>query len=119
MSYPNDPNDSTATTANDFRTGRLTRHLCGFEAVLCTQGYAPTSVRSKMNLVGDFSLWMERHDMPLDALREGHANRFIRKCRRHGGRLGDVWTIRQFIGIFAYHRRHSGVGAGSRPECRG
>ena len=102
------PNNSTATTASDFRTGRLASHLCGFETVLCTQGYAPTSVRSKMNLLGDFGLWMERHDVPLDALRDGHADRFVRQYRRHGARRGDVWTIRQFI---EYLRTIGGIAA--------
>jgi integrase/recombinase XerD len=95
MSYPN---DGTATTVDDLRTARLASHLCGFETVLCTQGYAPTSVRWKMKLLADFSLWMERHDVLPDALRDGHANRFIRKYRRRGARRGDAWTIRQFIG---------------------
>jgi integrase/recombinase XerD len=94
----NYPNNDTATTADDFCMSRLAGHVCGFEAVLCAQGYAPASVRRKIDLLVNFSHWVERHDVPLDALRDGHVSRFIRKYRRRGAWRGDVWTIWQFIG---------------------
>jgi site-specific recombinase XerD len=92
------PNNDTVTTADDGRMRRLATHLCGFETLLCTQGYAPASVRRKIDLLADFSLWVERHNVPLNALRDGHAGQFIRKYRRRSVGRGDAWTIRQFIG---------------------
>ncbi len=94
MSYPN---GDTATTGDDSRIRRLASHLCGFETLLCTQGYTPASVRRKIDLLEDFSLWVERHNVLLDALRDGHAKQFIRKYRRRSIGRGDAWTIRQFI----------------------
>jgi hypothetical protein len=41
-------NNDTATTADDFCMSRLAGHVCGFEAVICAQGYAPASVRRKI-----------------------------------------------------------------------
>ncbi len=94
MSYLN---NSTAATADDFRTGRLASHLCGFETVLGTQGYALASIRRKIDLLVNFCFWVERYCVPLDVLRDVHVSRFIRKHRRHGAWRGDTWTIRQFI----------------------
>jgi integrase/recombinase XerD len=93
-----DLNGDTMAAADDFHAGRLTAHLHGFEAVLCNQGYAPASIRQKIHVLADFSAWMERHDVPLNALREGHISCLLRRYRRRGARHGDAWTVRQFIG---------------------
>lgn len=91
-------NDDTATTADDCRIRRLASHLRGFEVLLCTQEYAPASVRRKIDFLIDFSRWVERHNVPLDTLRDGHADQFTRNYRRRSVGRGDAWTIRQFIG---------------------
>ena len=91
-----DLNNAATTPATPFRVGRLAAHLDGFAALLGDQGYAPATMRQKDDLLADFTLWVEEHDVPLDVLGGDHAGQFLaeRRCRV---RRGDAWTIRQLI----------------------
>jgi integrase/recombinase XerD len=74
--------------------GRLAAHLDGFAALLGDQGYAPGTIRQKYDLVVDFGLWVEEHDVPLSDFGRD-CGQFLaeRRCVRRG----DAWTIRQLI----------------------
>jgi len=90
-----DLNDAATTPVTPFGDGRLAAHLNGFAALLGDQGYAPATMRQKHELLAEFGLWMEEHDVPLSRL-EGHGGKFLAE-RRCGVRRGDAWTIRQLI----------------------
>jgi site-specific recombinase XerD len=90
-----DLNDAATTLVTPFGDGRLAAHLNGFAALLGDQGYAPATMRQKHELLAEFGLWMEEHDVPLSRL-EGHGGKFLAE-RRCGVRRGDAWTIRQLI----------------------
>jgi integrase/recombinase XerD len=91
-----DPNGDTTAPAGNFGVGRLAAHLDGFATLLGGQGYAPATVRQKLDLLADFSAWLAEHDVPLAVLAEAHAGQFLTEyhCR---ARRGDAWTIRQLI----------------------
>jgi site-specific recombinase XerD len=91
-------NDSATTAAGDFRVGRLSGHLDGFETLLRGQGYARATLRQKRDLLADFCAWVERHDVPPDVLGEKLTRRFLREHRHRGAWRGDSWTVQQFIG---------------------
>ncbi len=91
-----DLTNGATTPAIAVRAGRLGAHLDGFAALLGGLGYAPATIRQKDDLLADFSLWLEEHDVPLNVLGTDHAAQFLaeRRCRV---RRGDAWTIRQLI----------------------
>jgi len=91
-------NYSATTAAGDFRVGRLSGHLDGFETLLRGQGYARATLRQKRDLLADFCAWVERHDVPPDVLGEKLTRRFLREHRHRGAWRGDSWTVQQFIG---------------------
>ena len=91
-------NDSATTAAGDFRVGRLSGYLDGFETLLRGQGYARATLRQKRDLLADFCAWVERHDVPPDALEEKLTRRFLREHRHRGAWRGDSRTVQQFIG---------------------
>jgi integrase/recombinase XerD len=74
----------------------LATHLDGFATLLGGQGYAPATVRQKIDLLADFSVWLAEQDVPLDIFGRDHAGQFLaeRRCRV---RRGDAWTIWQLI----------------------
>ena len=91
-----DLNDGTTVPANNRCVGRLATHLDGFATLLGGQGYAPATVRQKIDLLADFSVWLAEQDVPLDIFGRDHAGQFLaeRRCRV---RRGDAWTIWQLI----------------------
>jgi site-specific recombinase XerD len=89
-------NDSTTVPANNLCTGLSATHLDGFATLLDGQGYAPATVRQKIDLLADFGAWLGEHDAPLDVLGEAHAGQFLTEYHRRT-RRGDAWTIRQLI----------------------
>jgi integrase/recombinase XerD len=91
-----DLNNGTTTLTAAVRVGRLAAHLDGFAALLADQGYDPVTIRQKDGLLEGFSLWMEEHDVQLNALGRDHAGQFL-AGRRRRVRRGDAWTIWQLI----------------------
>ena len=53
-------NNSARCSRSEQRTpqGPLLPYLAAFERLLRTQGYAPPTIRFKVRLVRDFSLWL-------------------------------------------------------------
>jgi hypothetical protein len=86
-----DLNNAATAPATPFRVGRLAVHLDGFAALLGDQGYAPATMRQKDDLLADFTLWVEEHDVPLDVLGGDHAVKFMaeRRCRVRRGPFGS------------------------------
>ncbi len=91
-----DLNDGTTVPAKSRYVGRLAAYLDGFTALLDGQGYAAATVRHKIDLLADFSVWLAERDVPLDIFGRDHAGQFLteRRCRV---RRGDAWTIWQLI----------------------
>jgi hypothetical protein len=77
-----DLNNGTTTLTTTVRVGRLAAHLDGFAARLADQGYDPVTIRQKDGLLEGFSLWMEEHDVQLNALGRDHAGQFLAGRRR-------------------------------------
>jgi site-specific recombinase XerD len=90
-----DLNDAALPSVTPSGVGRLAAHLDGFAALLRDQGYAPGTIRQKYDLLADFGLWVEEHDVPLGGL-ERHSGQFLAE-RRSRVRRGDAWSIRQLI----------------------
>jgi len=60
--------------------GPLTPYLAAFEQLLRTQGYAPPTIRLKVRLVRNFSVWLLEQTISLKHLSAEHA-----------GAIADFW----------------------------
>jgi hypothetical protein len=89
-----DLNDAAPPPVPPSGVGRVAVHLGGFAALLGDQGYAPETIRQKYDLLADFGLGAEEHDVPLTGLGQD-SGQFLAERRRV--RRGDAWTIRQLI----------------------
>ena len=84
----------------------LAPHLDSFAAELRELGYAPSTVREYLRLLGDLARWFRRQDLAVAHLQEPLANQFLEARRRQGRlRSGDASTIRHFL----EHLRHRGA----------
>src|SRR5262249_55427111 len=84
----------------------LAPHLDSFAAELRELGYAPSTVRECLRLLGDLARWLRRQDLALAHLHEPLANQFLEARRRHGRLRGrDASTNRHSL----EHLRHRGA----------
>jgi site-specific recombinase XerD len=94
------PEDSCERLAADkrLRGNLLVPHLSAFAASLRDNGYATTTMQSKLGLLTDFAQWLERRGIPISEVDERRAEAFIRG-RQRAGRLhrGDRETLKQFL----------------------
>lgn len=78
--------------------GPLADHIEGFAAQLARQGYAPSSVLGKRDLLRDLSGWLERRRLPLAELDEHRLRQFLASRRRRAKlRRGDPSTGQQLL----------------------
>lgn len=73
-------------------------HLDSFAAYLVTCGYAATTVRSQVRLLGHFSQWLTRRRCGIRELNEELIDTFVKDCKQRG-RLhrGHAATFHQFL----------------------
>ena len=89
-----------ATTAPDCQScnGPLASHVQSFAAQLSSQGYAQETIRAKCDLLTDLSRWLQRRQLPLEALDEGRLKQFLATRRRRDQvRRGDPATGQQLL----------------------
>lgn len=93
-----------------FCTGPLECCIRGFVAQLSRQGYAPTTVHAKCDLLADLDRWLERRQLSLAALDEHRLRQFQASRRRRGKmRRGDPATAQQLL---EYLREHGHIAPG-------
>ena len=73
-------------------------HLDSFVATLGELGYASSTVRERLRLLGDLARWLRRQSLALAHLQEQVADQFLEGRRRQGRlRSGDAPTVRHFL----------------------
>jgi len=78
----------------------LLPYLAAFERLLCSQGYAPPTIRLKLRLVRDFGLWLMERAVGLKDLSAEHAERYLRHRARHlRPRTDDIVGLRQLLDL--------------------
>jgi site-specific recombinase XerD len=84
--------------------GPLECCIKGFVAELSRQGYAPTTIRAKCDLLADLSRWLDRRKLSLAALDDHWLRQFqASRRRRDQRRRGDAATVQQLL---QYLREH-------------
>lgn len=92
----------------------LPLYLASFERLLRTQGYAPPTIRLKMRLVRDFSVWLRKRAISLKDLSAEHAECYLRHRARHlRPRTDDIVGLSQLLDLL----RKEGIVA-QRQECK-
>jgi site-specific recombinase XerD len=77
--------------------GPLGLHIDAFAALLVEQGYAKSTAKEKVQLVGDLSHWLHRRGISVEGL-EGEVARFLRYRRKQSRfRRGDPPTLQQLL----------------------
>jgi hypothetical protein len=64
----------------DAPEGPLAEHLGAFEGLLTDQGYAQESIRRKLRLVADFSVWLKRKKILIDVIAKAKNMRLDALC---------------------------------------
>ena len=97
-------------TVRRLRSGVIGSQLDAFAAHLSERGYAATTVRAQLTLLGHFSHWLTRRRYGIHELNDELVNTFVND-RKHRGRLhrGHAATLHQFLA----HLRARGVVASS------
>ena len=91
--------DST-TRAQHSQVGQLAFHADQFAALLAQEGYAPATVRGKLQLLDDLSRWLKRRKLQAADLDEQRIRLFLRyRARRHRTRRLDAATCKQLLGF--------------------
>ena len=77
--------------------GPLAGHLDGFAQQLASKGYAETTAKQKLRLVGDISRWLDSKKIPLEALDKQHIDTFRLQRRQAGCTRCEVATCKQLL----------------------
>jgi len=78
--------------------GPLARHAPSFASLLSAQGYATATLRSKMQVVRNFSEWSSTGQLKIYDLNEGSVDLFFEDCPRAGYvRRGDLSALRTLL----------------------
>lgn len=81
--------------------------VTGFVAQLSRQGYSPSTIHAKCDLLADLNRWLERRQLSLAALDEHRLRQFQASRRRRGRmRRGDPATNQQLL---QYLREHGHI----------
>ena len=92
----------------------LLLYLVAFERLLRTQGYAPPTIRIKVRLVRDFSVWLTKRAISLKDLSAEHAKCYLRHRARHlRPRTDDIVGLSQLLDFL----RKEGIVA-QQQECK-
>src|SRR5574338_9104 len=100
------------------REGSLRVFVPIFAEQMCTQGYAPASMKASIRLVQDFVVWLdqrgiERGNLSTALAAEYLSERWVHRCRRRG----EAFTLRSFI-RFASPEAAPADPQEVRPACR-
>src|SRR5262245_5374858 len=97
---------SSRAAVERLREGLLGPYLDSFLAAASRLGYARSTVRERLWLLGDLARWLERGSLAVGDLKEQVVSRFL-KDRQSKGRLrrSDSLTVRHFL----EHLRQKGV----------
>ena len=109
-------NNSAGCSRSGQRTPQdpLLLYLAAFERLLRTQGYAPPTIRLKVRLVRDFSVWLRKRVISLKDLSAEHADCYLRDRARHlRPRTDDIVGLSQLLDLL----RKEGIVA-QRQECK-
>ena len=80
--------------------GQLALHADRFAALLAQEGYAPATVRGKLQLLDELGRWLKRRQLEATDIDEQRLSLFLRyHARQHGTRRGDAATCRQLLGF--------------------
>lgn len=91
----------------------LTHHVAAFVSQLSEDGYAAASLRSKVQVVRNFSGWLLTGEMDLSDLDEGSLDSFFEACPRAGYvRRGDYSALRTLL----EYLREAGITRRARAE---
>ena len=90
----------TTGQAQHAHVGPLATHADVFTVFLEQEGYAPTTVREKRQLLDDLSRWLKRRKLHPANLDVQRFQLFLRsRARRHRTRRVDAATCRQLVGF--------------------
>src|SRR5215510_345845 len=95
-------NNSIGCLGSEQRTppGPLLPYLAAFERLLRTQGYAPPTIRLKVRLVRDFSVWLRKRAISLKDLSAEQAEHYLRHRARHlRPRTDDIVGLNQLLDL--------------------
>jgi site-specific recombinase XerD len=80
------------------RSGVIGSHVDGFIEHLASLGYAPTTVRSQVGILGRVDRWMARRRLGVTDLSEPVLDRFLgARVRGPGVHRGEAATVRRFL----------------------
>jgi len=99
-----DPSLATPLPLPQYRVGPLGAHVDGFAEWLIEQDYRRDTVRTKLRLVADFSLWLGRRRLSLASLDKQTVGRFL-----HGRRRRNPCGARLTLRLLLDRLRHAGV----------
>ena len=95
-------NNSAGCSRSEQRTlqAPLLLYLAAFERLLHTQGYASSTIRLKVRLVRDFSVWLRKRGIRLKDLSADHAKCYLRHRARHlRPRTDDIVGLSQLLDL--------------------
>jgi integrase/recombinase XerD len=95
-------NNSVGCSRSEQRTPQdpLLLYLAAFERLLRRQGYAPPTIRLKVRLVRDFSVWLRKRAISLKNLSAEHAEHYLRHRARHlRPRTDDIVGLNQLLDL--------------------
>ena len=85
-------------TIERLRQGPLSEHLDAYAAGVAEQGYAHHSIRQQIVVIADFSRWLKRKQIDVQALNSEVVDRFLRLRRRQQRvRRGDPKALQRLL----------------------
>jgi len=94
-----------ARTIERVKQGPLGRYLTRYAARLYAQGYGRLGGRRKLQLAADFSHWLNRKNIPTNAILTRHVRDYL-QCRKRSGvrlQLGDRAAVAGFLNLLRDH----------------
>jgi site-specific recombinase XerD len=95
-----EPDGNTTSRTQHSQVDQLALHADQFAALLVREGYAPATVRGKLQLLGALSHWLKRRGLQTTDLDERQIRLFLRyRSRRDRTWRSDAATCRQLLGF--------------------
>jgi len=93
-------------TIERMKQGPLGRYIVVHGDQLHAQGYARQSVRRKLQIVADFSRWLQRNNVAVNQVISKHASNYLQFRKRSGFRLqkGDRAAVACFLKLLRERR---------------
>ena len=101
-----------SSTIERLRQGPLSEHLDAYAAGVAEQGYAHHSIRQQIVVIADFSRWLKRKQIDVQAWNSEVVDRFLRLRRRQQRvRRGDPKALQRLLAML----RQTGVVKPDKP----